>query len=346
MDKLPAMDGNVVHSPHVIILGAGASLASFPSGDDRGRRLPLMRNFIEVVGLGPILREAGFCPHSENFEALYDEISSSCKHAELASELEGRIFAYFEDMRLPPNATLYDYLILSLRKKDLIATFNWDPFLMQAYQRNKQVTEPPQIAFLHGNVAVGICYEHKVIRQLGFRCPDCAKVLRPSPLLFPVKHKDYSRDPFIKGEWDMFSAYLRESYFVTIFGYSAPTADVDARNLMLEMWRRNDTRELAQVEVVDICGQTKVKKNWNDFICRHHYGISPSIWKSFPFIVPRRSCEALAGCTLRMVPFRPNPFPKFRRLDRLHQWLDPLIREETAYGECRAQFSMAPCARR
>jgi hypothetical protein len=37
---LPKLEKNVNHSPHVVILGAGASAASFPKGDKRGLGLP------------------------------------------------------------------------------------------------------------------------------------------------------------------------------------------------------------------------------------------------------------------------------------------------------------------
>jgi hypothetical protein len=35
-------------------------------------------------------------------------------------------------MEIPDHVTLYDELLLTLRSKDLIATFNWDPLLLQA----------------------------------------------------------------------------------------------------------------------------------------------------------------------------------------------------------------------
>ncbi|MCD6358990.1 MAG: hypothetical protein J7L90_03460 [Dehalococcoidia bacterium] len=37
--------------PHVVILGAGASLAACQNGDKNGSKLPEMRNLIEIVGL-------------------------------------------------------------------------------------------------------------------------------------------------------------------------------------------------------------------------------------------------------------------------------------------------------
>lgn len=45
-------------------------------------------------------------------------------------------------MVLPESKlTIYDYLIVSLTNRDCIATFNWDPLLMQAYHRMSRITE-------------------------------------------------------------------------------------------------------------------------------------------------------------------------------------------------------------
>lgn len=45
--------------PHLVLLGAGASLAAFPDGDATAHKLPLMSNFVDVVGLHEILDSAG-----------------------------------------------------------------------------------------------------------------------------------------------------------------------------------------------------------------------------------------------------------------------------------------------
>lgn len=50
--------------------------------------------------------------------------------------------------------------LLALREKDTIFTFNWDPFLFDAYQRNRHAVSLPSIYFLHGNVRIGACEEH------------------------------------------------------------------------------------------------------------------------------------------------------------------------------------------
>lgn len=66
------------------------------------------------------------------------------------------------DFELPDEPTIYDFLVMSLTNKDLIATFNWDPFLVQAIGRIQKYTDNiPQVAFLHGNVAVGYCSDDK-----------------------------------------------------------------------------------------------------------------------------------------------------------------------------------------
>ena len=58
--------------PHVVILGAGASLASCPNGDKNGKRLPLMYNFVEVLNLTELLSGAGIDFEGRNFDEIYE----------------------------------------------------------------------------------------------------------------------------------------------------------------------------------------------------------------------------------------------------------------------------------
>jgi hypothetical protein len=48
-----------VQRPHVVILGAGASVASCLDGDKNGRRLPTMNNFVDILGLRDLLEKMG-----------------------------------------------------------------------------------------------------------------------------------------------------------------------------------------------------------------------------------------------------------------------------------------------
>lgn len=249
MPTLPRLNvtTNINDSPHVVILGAGASKAALPKGDASGKELPLMANMVSVLGMEGLLAAHGFNEPVTDFEKFFSDLSTSGKHQELVTKIEQEVHRYFAGLKLPPEPTLYDYLILSLRKTDLIATFNWDPFLAQAYQRNMHITEPSRIVFLHGNVAIGTCVEHQKVGFSHQRCADCYKLLSPSQLLYPVGEKDYQSDPYIKSEWDGLSDFLNEAYFVTIFGYSAPVTDLEARNILLKAWQDNSTRELAEI---------------------------------------------------------------------------------------------------
>ena len=143
--------------PHVVILGAGASYAAFPEGDRNGRKLPLMNNFLEVLDIEDLISRTGLSFASTNFEDIYSEIHKNPDLNDIRKELENVVYDYFQGMELPDQPTIYDHLVLSLRNKDYIATFNWDPFLVQAIRRNGERFKMPRTLFLHGNVEVGYC---------------------------------------------------------------------------------------------------------------------------------------------------------------------------------------------
>ena len=152
----------IVDRPHVVLLGAGASRAAFPDGDRNGVKLPLMCDLVEMLGLDKIFERSGIDYAGRNFEVVYGDL---CKQPELnqaREKVEERIRDYFGSMELPDPPTIYDHLVLSLREKDLIATFNWDPFLFQAGVRHCGFARLPRMMFLHGNVAIGYCATDKV----------------------------------------------------------------------------------------------------------------------------------------------------------------------------------------
>src|SRR2546426_6693779 len=112
--------------PHVVLLGAGASRAAFPNGERNGRRLPLMLDFADIVPVAPIFAEAGIPLGGRNFEDAYTELALAADKTSLRDAVERVVFDYFASLELPDTPTLYDHLVLSLRPKDVIATFNWD----------------------------------------------------------------------------------------------------------------------------------------------------------------------------------------------------------------------------
>ena len=298
-----------------------------------------MRNLVDVVGLRGLLAANGVRNGYEDFEALYDGLVTDQSKPELLRSLEQELHAYFAGMRIPEETTLYDLLLLSLREKDLIATFNWDPFLAQAFRRNRSIQRLPRILFLHGNVEVGACREHRRSGFIEQRCSVCGNPMGPSRLLFPVKHKDYTTDPFIRSEWEQLQWHLEHAYLVTIFGYSAPVTDVEARALLRKKWTENPTCELAQIHIVDIRARKEVEASWSDFFVRQHYGIFTNVMQTTSFHHPRRSCEAFAMATLQQDPWKENNFPKTRTLNEIHAWLQPLLQEEA-----KETFTGRPCA--
>lgn len=344
MPTLPPVDKNVNHAPHVVLLGAGASIAAYLNWGRMGPQLPSMQDLLDVLSLRNEIQSAGYATADLNFEAFYDDLASSGKDAELRMLIESRVNEFFESLTLPEKPTIYDYLVLGLRQKDIIATFNWDPFLLQAYMRNEVVARGrrPRIAFLHGNVAIGVCTACKVVGVAGRRCGRCGTPFEPSKLLYPVKHKNYNDDPFIKSEWDVLRQRIGCAYFLTVFGYSAPATDVEARSLMLEVWKDNSTLELAEVEVVDIRPKDDLEAAWNDFFFSHHYMTTKDIFRSYLFTHPRRSCDAFASATLMCEPWHDNPFPRFDTLQELQEWVAPLIAEEEEYDQNKNAFSGEP----
>jgi hypothetical protein len=327
-------------SPHIVILGAGASRASFPEGDKYGRKLPLMNDFIETVSIEKLLRDQNINTHGINFEDFYDDLVSNNKDAELQKSIENEVYNYFCEMVIPDVATIYDYLILSLREKDIIVSFNWDPMLVQAYRRNIRLNHLPRICFLHGNVGVGACVEDECCGYLGHRCPKCSQPFQKVKLLYPIKNKDYTSDVFIRNEWNALRNFLRNAYFVTIFGYGAPRTDVAARDIMSEVWRKNRTRELAEIEIINVEPKEKLLQTWDGFIVGHHYSTTNSFKESYLWRYPRRSCDALAGATLQNDPWYENPFPEVDDLPELHSWIEILIKEEVELEEKGIPFEI------
>lgn len=208
--------------PHVVIVGAGASLAAFPHGDKHGRKLPLMNNIAGTLGLGPLLDDAGIDDHRDDFERLYSDLVTGGRHPSLVAEIDKAVFEYFSQMELPDEPTLYDNLVLSLRNKDVIATFNWNPFLVQALARHGNPENLPNLLFLHGNVAIGHCMEHKPIGvgRRGRACHRCGRAFQNSRLLYPVRQKNYQQNPFIAKNWELLQGSLKDAFLVTVFGSS------------------------------------------------------------------------------------------------------------------------------
>lgn len=278
--------------PHVVLLGAGASIATIPNGDKNGKRISAMDGFIEKLDLTEIIKNVKLDTKSTNLEDIYSEMHSKTEYVNECQQLEDRIFKDFLKYEIPDEPTIYDHLVLGLTKKDLIATFNWDPLLMQAYARSFEMTDDlPELAFLHGNVAVKICENCKLITNSVF-CLNCGSLdMDFSKLLFPVKNKNYRENAFIRNAWATLEEYLSKAYMVTVFGYSAPKTDKEAIDIMKHIWGKVSDRTLEQLAFIDIRKEDEIVQSWNEFIHTHHYDYHTSFYDSRIAKFPRRSCE-------------------------------------------------------
>jgi hypothetical protein len=324
----------VVGRPHVVLLGAGASLACFPKGEKHGRRLPLMSDFVETVkGLAQYLDERGIAYRDRNFEDLYSALCDTDEQDRVRTRVEELIYGYFADMELPDEPTLYDHLVLALTGRDAIATFNWDPFLWQAMCRNyKRVGAKnlPRPIYLHGNTAVGACISREKVQisHKGGRCRKCGERLRDSRLLYPVGKKDYNADPLIKSGWTDLRQLLQDAFMFTIFGYSAPSSDVEAAALLKEGWGDREQRAMEEIEIIDVLPEDLLRGRWDNFILSHHYSAHSSFYSSLIAQCPRRSCDACFNAVVNCIPWEERPIPKGESWAQLDEWLSPFLEAE------------------
>lgn len=333
----------IVHGrgTHVVILGAGASYAStLKTPEKNGKKLPLMRNIVDIVGLNNVVNNLPkeYQLLREDFEKLYSKISKSGEFEEEKLIIEEAVYSYFNELELPDEPTIYDYLVLSLRhRKDIIATFNWDPFLYKAYVRNGDFVDSPGILFLHGCVSIGFDSSSGSSGPAGWRSKKTLQLFEPTKLLYPVENKDYNTDDFIKGQWDALSERLKVAERVTVFGYSAPVSDIEAIDLLQKAWGNVEQRAMEEFELIDIRKEDEVKKSWNTFIHSHHYNYASNYFDSSLALHPRRTVESYHHWSMPMSPNEAfqdgNQIPdNFTSLDQLWDWHKPLIDAENKFN--------------
>lgn len=323
-----------IKRPHLVLIGAGASKAAFPNGEKNGLKMPLMEDFVETVnGLSDCLGEYDIDWRGKNFEDLYSFLFEYSQHDKVRQDVEELTYDYFARMELPDNPTLYDHLILSLTGRDTIATFNWDPFVWQAMCRNcSRVGEEnlPHPLYLHGNTAIGVCTEHEKIQisHKGRLCSKCRMPLGKSKLLYPISKKDYNFDPYIKSSWDCVKSCLESAYMFTIFGYGAPSSDIEAVDLLSKGWGYKYKRSMEQIEVIDTIDEDALCERWDRFIHTHHYDTHSDFYSSMIGKCSRRSADASFGANYDCIAWEEYPIPKDSSWDELDEWLKPYVEVE------------------
>lgn len=91
---------------HIVVLGAGASIAStLHNPEPSGKQLPSMDNFIEVLGLTGMLQSAGVDTSHTNFETVYSPLYNQDPAEPLLKDIEGKIRDYFQSLTVPHTPT-------------------------------------------------------------------------------------------------------------------------------------------------------------------------------------------------------------------------------------------------
>jgi len=320
---------------HLVILGAGASraLSDKHNGDKNGIELPLMNELVSKVGLEDLILEAGFKGKTDDFEAVYTKIAVSASK-DLLDRLNNKIAEYFKNIEIPDDVTNYDLLLVGLRGRDVVASFNWDPLLHQAHRRlvahGIDPADLPHVLYLHGNVAIGYCDDDRTMGRPHGPCFKCGKRYKPTPLLYPVAKKNYESNNFIKAQWDVVKEYMHYARIVTVYGYGAPASDVAAMSLLQEGWGKNTDRQFEQFELIIRPGadEQEARDSWDAFIHTHHYGVWTDFSDSYIALTPRRTVETWFAQYIDAKFVDANPYPKFDNVDALIDWIRPLIKAE------------------
>jgi hypothetical protein len=168
-----------------------------------------------------------------------------------------------------------------------------------------------------------------VIGRREGKCHKCGAPYQRTPLLFPVRQKDYISNDFIKTAWDLLQMCLEKAYVLTIFGYGAPKTDVEAVNLMRKAWGPAAKRNYEQIEIIDIKNDEELAATWKDFIHTHHYSVTNDFYESWIANHPRRTCEAVWNQTMECEYLERNPAPTEKSFQEIWEWYSQFLEYES-----------------
>ncbi len=123
-DQKDIIKRRTIMRAHTVILGAGATMVAIPNGDKNGKRSSVMQGMIQKLGLEELMQGVTLETTSDNIEDIYSEIYKKPEYEGVVCELEKKLYDYFDSLELPDSPTIYDFLLLSLTSKDVVAIFN------------------------------------------------------------------------------------------------------------------------------------------------------------------------------------------------------------------------------
>lgn len=92
----PYVKDKRLQDPHIVVLGAGASIAACRV-DKNGLEVPALANIHKILGLTDMLKGYNFSSEElENFELLFSKINGKMEYLELQQTLELEVRNYFK----------------------------------------------------------------------------------------------------------------------------------------------------------------------------------------------------------------------------------------------------------
>ena len=305
---------------HLVILGAGSTIATIPNGDKNGE---------ESYTLANLLKDKTFTSFLEKVQGNFstNDVEDLCKQLykedrPLYYEFESLVRKKYARLELPEEFTILDRLVLSLTPNDAIVSFNWDDLVIQAYQRmSEYVPEEmlPILAFPHGNAQAVYDNKHYTSKRI-----VTSTSWFDSPLNMPVDEIDYKSNIFIKSQWRVLDFFIRNAQMITFFGYRGPDSDEQDLKHLDELFAKNeicdkieiiDKDQESAVEVAKRLERFKMQPNWL-YPCA-------DFWHSTIAKYPRRTLSVLDNWNYSV-----RTSAKEESLAEFLKHIGPLIEEE------------------
>lgn len=305
---------------HLVILGAGSTIATIPNGDKNGEESYTLANLLKDKTFTSFLEKV-----QGNFSA--NDVEDLCKQLykedrPLYYEFESLVRKKYARLELPEEFTILDRSVLSLTPNDAIVSFNWDDLVIQAYQRmSEYVPEEmlPILAFPHGNAQAVYNNKHYTSKRI-----VTSTSWFDSPLNMPVDEIDYKSDVFINSQWHILDFFMRNAQMITFFGYRGPDSDEQDLKHLDELFAKNeicdkieiiDKDQESAVEVAKRLERFKMQPNWL-YPCA-------DFWHSTIAKYPRRTLSVLDNWNYSV-----RTSAKEESLAEFLKHIGPLIEEE------------------
>lgn len=306
---------------HLVILGAGSTIATIPNGDKNGEFSYTLANLLNDKCFTSFVKKAqakGFL--TSDVEDLCNQLCKEDKP--LYDEFETLVRKKYASLELPEEFTILDRLVLSLTPNDAIVSFNWDDLLIQAYQRMSEFVPEkmlPILAFPHGNAQAVYNNKHYTSKRIvtGANWID-------SPLNMPVDEVDYKSDIFISSQWNILDFFMRNAQMVTFFGYRGPDSDEQDLQHLDELFARNEICDKVEIIDKDLDTAMEVAKRLVRFKMQSNW-LYPcaDFWHSTIAKYPRRTLSVLDNWN-----YSAKTAAKAKTLAEFMGQVGPLIDEE------------------